>query len=78
MYEPIPTMNSLFEQLGLQGDDHAIEQFVGEHRPLPRHLKLHEATFWNNSQATVLQQLIEEDADWAPVVDDLDARLRHA
>ncbi|TBT33456.1 DUF2789 family protein, partial [Vibrio parahaemolyticus] len=35
-----------------------------------------EASFWTHSQAAFLKQAIEEDADWAELVDQLDVMLR--
>ena len=77
MEQPIHSMKSLFDQLGLDSRDQSIEEFLQAHRPLAAHVPLHEAPFWKVSQATTLRQLKEEDADWAIVVDELDAMLRH-
>lgn len=67
---------TLFEQLGLDNSDQAIEAFVAEHKPIPSEVLLHEANFWSPAQAAFLQQALEEDADWAIVVDTLDSMLR--
>ena len=69
-------LNALFDQLGLDNSDQAIEDFLYKHRPIPHQVVLHEADFWSPSQAAFLQQALEEDADWAIVVDSLDSRLR--
>ena len=71
------TLNTLFDQLGLPSDDGEIEQFVSRHKPLARNVKLSHASFWNGAQAGFIKQAIAEDADWAEVVDQLDAQLRH-
>jgi hypothetical protein len=76
MYSPIHTITSLFEQLGLPSSDQDIEDFIGKHSPLPPQVKLYQADFWNQSQRTFLKQMKEEDADWAEIVDQLDAMLR--
>lgn len=76
MQESIHSVSSLFDQLGMDSSDDAIEQFIATHKPLPAEVKLHEAEFWNDSQASVLKQLKDEDADWAIFVDELDTRLR--
>ena len=68
-------MQTLFEQLGLEGDDATIEAFIAEHYPLPDNMKLSEAPFWNPGQAAFLNEEIVEDAEWAPLVDELNARL---
>lgn len=72
----IHSMNKLFEQLGLDSSDQAIERFVVSAEPIPSSMALWEAPMWNESQARTLQQMKEEDADWAVVVDELDVMLR--
>lgn len=73
---PIHPLSSLFKQLGLDNNDEAIEAFVAAHRPVAAGTELHEADFWNSAQAEFLRQEKAEDADWAEVVDQLDAMLR--
>ena len=77
MESPIHTMTSLFDQLGLDSTDQAIEIFIDDHRPLEGSIELHEADFWSASQASFLKQEKDEDADWAEIVDQLDALLRY-
>ncbi len=67
---------SLFEQLGLDNNDAAIDAFINKHKPLAPRVLIHQADFWSRSQAGFLQQAIEEDADWAYAVDQLDTMLR--
>ena len=69
-------ISALFGQLGLDNSDDAIEAFIIAHRPVPENLRLHEAEFWSSSQADFLHEAIDEDADWAEVVDILDTMLR--
>ena len=76
MEQPVHNLSSLFDQLGLEHNDQAIDDFISLHRPLPAGMRLHEADFWNASQAAFLQEAVEEDADWAAVVNSLDAMLR--
>jgi hypothetical protein len=76
MEPPIHNLPSLFKQLGLDDSDEAIEQFIADHKPLPAAVELHEADCWNSAQAAFLRQEKEEDADWAEIVDQLDAMLR--
>ncbi|NKI17959.1 DUF2789 domain-containing protein [Spongiibacter sp. KMU-166] len=71
------SMKSLFQQLGLEDSEEAIERFIVRHRPLPRDLLLHEASFWKPNQAAFLKESLDEDAEWAEIVDELDARMRH-
>lgn len=70
------TLKELFSQLGLPDGGTAVENFIETHRPLPRSIKLAEAPFWTKAQRQLLQQAISTDADWAVLVDQLDARLR--
>jgi hypothetical protein len=69
-------LSSLFDQLGLPSTAQEIQSFVDGHRPLPPTLHLHQAGWWSPSQAQFLKQSIEEDAEWAEAVDELDTMLR--
>ncbi len=69
-------MVELFQQLGLGSSDKEIKQFVLEHRQRRDAVLLYEASFWSDAQAAFLKQAIEEDADWAELVDQLDVMLR--
>ncbi len=71
------TVNTLFAQLGLASDDKSVEDFVARHSPLPREIALQDAPFWSESQSQFLEEGLEEDSDWAEVIDELDAMLRH-
>ncbi len=73
---PIHSLASLFGQLGLDSTDEAIENFISSNNPLPGNVELHNADFWSASQASFLKQAKDEDADWAEIVDQLDAMLR--
>lgn len=66
----------LFSQLGLPSDQDAIEQFIKSHRPLPDAVPISEAPFWSKSQRDMLKQAYIQDADWVPLVDQLNVRLR--
>lgn len=69
------TMPALFAQLGLSNSDTAIDNFIHNNH-LPVDIPLEKAGFWSAAQAQFLREAIVEDADWAEVVDQLDARLR--
>ncbi|MBN7798623.1 DUF2789 domain-containing protein [Parahaliea mediterranea] len=69
------SMKALFEQLGLPSSDSEITAFIDRHVLAPG-TALHRANFWSEAQARFLRDCIEADADWAEVVDHLDARLR--
>ena len=70
------TLPALFAQLGLSNSEEAMEAFVLNNH-LPSEVPLEKAAFWSAGQAQFLREAIEEDADWAEVVDQLDAMLRH-
>ena len=68
------TMQSLFDQLGLSSEPEQIRRFIKEHK-LKREQRITNAKFWSPAQASFLQEAIEEDAEWAELVDHLDAQL---
>ncbi|MAM86365.1 DUF2789 family protein [Allohahella sp. A8] len=70
------TINGLFEQLGLDSSDAAIDAWIREKRPLDKNLKLADAEFWNKSQAAFLSQAWLDDAEWVVAMDELSTRLR--
>ncbi len=70
------SMAELFAQLGLDNETHAIEHFIQQHRGLNARVTLADADFWNPAQAAFLREGINEDSDWAEVIDELDVRLR--
>ncbi|MEM5527307.1 DUF2789 domain-containing protein [Gammaproteobacteria bacterium AS21] len=76
MESPIHTIVSLFNQLGLDDTAEGIDNFIEINSPLPSTVMLHEADIWNTSQAAFLKQAVEEDADWAEIVNQLDTMLR--
>lgn len=69
------TMSNLFAQLGLPDDPAVIENFIAAHRPLDNATALYRAPFWSAAQKAFLKEEIIEDADWAGVIDELNARL---
>ena len=74
MEPPMHTINNLFAQLGLASDDASIAQFIQTHRAA-RDVVLSEAAFWTPAQAAFLREEILNDADWAEVIDQLNAEL---
>ena len=76
METPIHTLANLFAQLGLPSRQEEILDFLDRHRPLPNETPLHEAAFWSPAQARFLCEEVLNDADWAEIVDTLNARLR--
>ena len=72
----IATLEHLMEQLGLSTDGDSVQEFVSTHGPLPPTTRLEDASFWNESQSAFLREAIAQDAQWAPMVDQLDVLLR--
>lgn len=70
------TLSELFAQLGLPADAAAIKAFIATHASLPHQVALADAPFWTPAQAGFLREELTEDADWAELVDQLDACLR--
>ena len=69
-------MTDLFAQLGLPSSPEAIQAFIETNRPRAAHLALPDAPFWTPSQAGFLRDQVQDDADWAGVIDRLDAAFR--
>ncbi len=72
---PPHNITTLFQQLGLPSDDSEIDSFCDQHN-LDRGTRLVDAEFWTVSQAAFLAESLEDDSDWAEIVDQLDVRLR--
>ena len=53
----------------------AVRATGTRHRPLPGDVKVQDAPFWTPAQAKALRDMLLEDADWAPVVDQLNLAL---
>jgi len=75
MESSIHCISNLFDQLGLASDSVSIENFIRMHSPLATYVLLAEAPFWSTAQAAFLREEILNDADWAEVIDQLNARL---
>ena len=71
-------MSGLFAQLGLPNDTGSITQFIATHSPLGNDVPLYRAPFWTASQRGFLKEEIMGDADWAAVIDELNAELHAA
>ncbi|GFM66812.1 DUF2789 domain-containing protein [Pseudomonas cichorii] len=71
---PTHSLPNLFAQLGLDSDEDSIQNFIANHS-LPDDVKLIDAEFWTPQQASFLKEELREDADWAPVVDELNVLL---
>jgi hypothetical protein len=70
------SLQTLFKQLGLPAEPADIDAFVARHRPLRDEVRLADAAFWTPAQAQFLREEINEDAEWAETVDQLNVLLR--
>jgi uncharacterized protein involved in type VI secretion and phage assembly len=75
MEAPMHSLSNLFAQLGLPSDEAAIDSFIKKHRALTTSVALPDATYWTPAQAAFLREEILNDADWAEVIDQLNAKL---
>lgn len=64
------SLSTLFKQLGLTAGKTGIEAFIRDHH-LPEGLGLAQAPFWNESQAAFIREALDDDSDWAEMVDEL-------
>lgn len=76
MHSTAYSLNTLFAQLGLDDSDVDIDRFIRLHAPIPMHFRLWEAPCWNTGQAALLREELANDADWAEIIDQLNALLR--
>ena len=67
-------INMLFEQMGMDGDDAAVEQFIQENQ-LAQSVQLSDAPFWNDSQRKFLKDEYHADAGWIEIIDELNTLL---
>lgn len=72
--EPVYDLAGLFEQLGLPDDPESIDRYIASHSLAPDQ-PIEEAPFWNPAQAEFLREELRKDADWAEVIDELNALL---
>lgn len=70
------TLAALFDQLGLDSWEEAIQRFIDEHGEMDEDTPLAEAAFWTPGQRLFLKDAIASDSDWAEIVDQLDTMLR--
>ena len=69
-----PRMTNLFEQLGLDSSEQAIQNFIESHQ-LDAHTLIVDAEFWTDGQRQFLAEKIKSDGAWAIVVDQLNEAL---
>lgn len=71
-------LGALFAQLGLDSDPASIDAFIAQNYPLPDDVKVSQAPFWSDNQKRFLKEELLIDAEWAPAVDELNARLHQS
>lgn len=76
MFVQQPTLELLFEQLGLDASADAIDQFIDTHQ-LTSDIPLHKAPFWSKAQHDFIISNWKKDDDWAMVIDELNQQLHH-
>lgn len=74
MLETVYCMEGLFDQLGLPSDQASIDDFIAKNQ-LPEGVKMTDASFWSPAQARFLCEGLAQNAEWAIVMDELNARL---
>lgn len=74
--EAEPTLQLLFEQLGLASEEAEIDQFVKTHQ-ISADTNIVDASFWNEGQKQFLRQKLLADDHWAIIVDELNLKLHH-
>ncbi len=75
MDAPVHPLSEVFQQLGLPDDAVEIDKFITTHSPLDQDVKLVDAPFWTDAQRTFLKESYEKDADWIPMIDQLNVML---
>lgn len=78
MFAEQPNMKSLFSQLGLDNSENEIEQFIEAHKGMNKSQHIDDAPFWTPSQAAFLANAINDDAEWAEVIDQLNVQLHQS
>ena len=74
MFDQQPTLELLFEQLGLDASQEAIDKFIESHQSTTD-IPLHHAPFWTQAQHDFLISHWKKDDEWAMVVDILNEQL---
>jgi hypothetical protein len=70
------SFSELFAQLGLANDSASIAAFIKKNAPLQPDIRLEDAPFWTPSQAALIKEKRQEDADWTQLIDQLSLSLR--
>lgn len=70
----LPTLEHLFNQLGLDSSESGIQEFIANHT-LKRGEPLENAEFWTRSQSEFLRECWQMDADWVGAIEQLNIAL---
>ncbi len=71
----VHTMSDLFAQLGLPDQPEQIDHFIESEGPLDPNTHVADADLWSESQAAFLKEALQNDSDWAELVDQLNMDL---
>ncbi|MBJ8551569.1 DUF2789 family protein [Acinetobacter bereziniae] len=74
MSQTRPRMTNLFEQLGLDSSEEAIQNFIENHQ-LDADTFLTKAEFWTDAQRQFLDEKLSSDGEWATIVDQFNESL---
>jgi hypothetical protein len=77
MNQPVHHFNDLFAQLGLADDATSIADFLTKHTAMATGMRLPDAPYWTPAQAQFLRESLQQDSDWAGLVDQLSKALQH-
>jgi len=64
-----PNLTDLFKQLGLSSEELHMNRFIERHQ-INSHADLLNAIFWTSDQRDFLREAIQEDSEWAEIVDE--------
>jgi len=70
-------LSGLFAQLGLPNSSDEIADFIDRNRPVAKNRAIYELDIFTRSQKQFLHEGLQQDAEWAEVIDELHALLRH-
>ena len=76
MFDQQPTLELLFDQLGLSSTQEDIDRFIEAHQ-LKEGEMMHLADFWTENQKQFLSSHWQKDDEWAIVIDTLNELLNH-
>lgn len=74
MDSPFHSLENLFLQLGMDNSPDSIDAFIKQNR-LKATQALEDASFWTTAQSAFIRECLNEDSDWAEVVDQLNVML---